>query len=277
MMAACTVGEPHAHAHQLLTSLFPPLTPIASFTAAPLHAHAAHHHHHHHPLQDPHAHPHAHHIHLPLQEAPPPPTPTAVAAAHLPLQMAPTPRPPVHPHPPPHHPHPHPPPLKEPPTPTSTAPPPASSSSSSAGVGKTPSGGGGVGGGGGGSAPTPHHHHHHHETSDMRTLYVGNLDAGASEELLMAVFSHIGPVRSCKLIHEQSEESSGNDPYCFVEFADRQSAEHALHTMNKRLCLGKVRQGRGKGEGWRDGGGRGMLGGAGGREGLEECKLRQVN
>ncbi|KAK8746693.1 hypothetical protein OTU49_017141, partial [Cherax quadricarinatus] len=32
---------------------------------------------------------------------------------------------------------------------------------------------------------------------------------------------------------------SGNDPYCFVEFADRQSAEHALHTMNKRLCLGK--------------------------------------
>ncbi|XP_064077618.1 uncharacterized protein LOC135195290 [Macrobrachium nipponense] len=34
--------------------------------------------------------------------------------------------------------------------------------------------------------------------------YVGNLDSGASEELLMAVFSHIGPVRSCKLIHEDT-------------------------------------------------------------------------
>ena len=35
---------------------------------------------------------------------------------------------------------------------------------------------------------------------------------------------------------------AGNDPYCFVEFADRASAENALHTMNKRLCLGKVRR-----------------------------------
>ena len=32
--------------------------------------------------------------------------------------------------------------------------------------------------------------------------YVGNLDQGVSEELLMAVFSHVGPVRSCKIIQE---------------------------------------------------------------------------
>ncbi|XP_068208311.1 uncharacterized protein [Palaemon carinicauda] len=40
--------------------------------------------------------------------------------------------------------------------------------------------------------------------SRVKHKYVGNLDSGASEELLMAVFSHIGPVRSCKLIHEDT-------------------------------------------------------------------------
>nr|XP_045614202.1 proline-rich protein 12-like [Procambarus clarkii] len=201
MMTACTVGEPHA---QLITSLFPPLTPIASFahhTPTPIHLQE-------HPHHPPHHPPHPHgHVHIPLQE---PPT------AHIPVQVA-TPRPPVQvqisTHGPTHAPA-HLPPsvqLKDvPPTATSAA------TNNSGGLPKSP----------GASL---------HETSDMRTLYVGNLDSGASEELLMAVFSHIGPVRSCKLIHE-----SGNDPYCFVEFADRQSAEHALHTMNKRLCLGKV-------------------------------------
>ncbi|XP_069982919.1 polyadenylate-binding protein 1-B-like isoform X2 [Penaeus vannamei] len=220
MMAACTVGEPHA---QLITSLFPPLAPIASFahhTPTPIHIQD---HHHHPPHPHPHAHP-PHHphphgqIHIPLQEPP---------SAHIPVPVA-TQRPPVQvqisTHAPTHAPAHAPPPhiqIKDVP-PTTSAP------SSNAGVGaaaKSPGGGG-------------------HETSDMRTLYVGNLDAGASEELLMAVFSHIGPVRSVKLIHEEEtsqKEESGNDPYCFVEFADRQSAEHALHTMNKRLCLGKVK------------------------------------
>ncbi|CAN7945207.1 unnamed protein product, partial [Ixodes pacificus] len=32
----------------------------------------------------------------------------------------------------------------------------------------------------------------------------------------------------------------GNDPYCFVEFTDHQSAASALLAMNKRLCYGKV-------------------------------------
>ncbi|XP_071513736.1 uncharacterized protein [Panulirus ornatus] len=164
MMTACAVGEPHA---QIITSLFPPLAPIASFAAhhtptPPIHLQE-----HHHPPHHPHG-----PVAIPLQEPPP---------AHIPVQVPPpTPRPPVQvqisthgapPHVPPHNVQ-----IKDLP-PTSAAP------SSGAGVVKSP--GGGV-----------------HETSDMRTLYVGNLDSGASEELLMAVFSHIGPVRSCKLIHE---------------------------------------------------------------------------
>ncbi|XP_011633443.1 nucleolysin TIA-1-like [Pogonomyrmex barbatus] len=35
------------------------------------------------------------------------------------------------------------------------------------------------------------------------TLYVGNLDRAVSEDLLCALFSHIGIVRSCKIIREK--------------------------------------------------------------------------
>ncbi|KAH6948811.1 hypothetical protein HPB50_026545 [Hyalomma asiaticum] len=68
-----------------------------------------------------------------------------------------------------------------------------------------------------------------------RTLYVGNLDTAVTEELLVAVFGQMGQVKGCKIIHEP-----GNDPYCFVEFSDHQSAASALLAMNKRLCFGKI-------------------------------------
>ncbi|KAG7190395.1 hypothetical protein KM043_006501 [Ampulex compressa] len=35
-----------------------------------------------------------------------------------------------------------------------------------------------------------------------KTLYVGNLDHTVSEDLLCALFSHIGVVRGCKIIRE---------------------------------------------------------------------------
>lgn len=70
--------------------------------------------------------------------------------------------------------------------------------------------------------------------SQPRTLYVGNLDPQVTEELIVALFSQIGTVNGCKIIHEP-----GNDPYCFVEFADHQAAATALLTMNKRQCLGR--------------------------------------
>ena len=46
-----------------------------------------------------------------------------------------------------------------------------------------------------------------------KTLYVGNLDPQITEDLILALFSQIGAVSNCKIIHEP-----GNDPYCFVEF-----------------------------------------------------------
>ncbi|KRX64920.1 Ribonuclease H2 subunit A [Trichinella sp. T9] len=68
-----------------------------------------------------------------------------------------------------------------------------------------------------------------------RTLYVGNLDATISEEFLLSLFSHIGGVSKCKIIHE-----TASDPYAFVEFVDHASAVQALTAMNKRLLLGKI-------------------------------------
>jgi len=67
-----------------------------------------------------------------------------------------------------------------------------------------------------------------------KTLYVGNLDNTVTEELILALFNQIGPVKGCKIIREP-----GNDPYCFVEFQHHQAASAALTAMNKRLCLGK--------------------------------------
>ena len=36
------------------------------------------------------------------------------------------------------------------------------------------------------------------------------------------------------------ELQPGHEPYCFVEFADHQSASNALAAMNKRNCMGRV-------------------------------------
>lgn len=68
----------------------------------------------------------------------------------------------------------------------------------------------------------------------QKTLYVGNLDFSVNEELILALFGQIGPVKGCKIIREP-----GNDPYCFVEFTSPQAAAAALTAMNKRTCLGK--------------------------------------
>lgn len=72
--------------------------------------------------------------------------------------------------------------------------------------------------------------------SQPRTLYVGNLDPSITEELILALFSQMGPVNGCKIINDPTNSS---DPYCFVEYLDHQHAATALHTMNKRVCLGK--------------------------------------
>jgi len=68
-----------------------------------------------------------------------------------------------------------------------------------------------------------------------KTLYVGNLDHSVTEELILALFGQIGPVKGCKIIREPG----GGDPYCFVEFTHHAAASAALTAMNRRRCLDK--------------------------------------
>jgi len=42
------------------------------------------------------------------------------------------------------------------------------------------------------------------EETQPRTLYVGNLDPQTTDEFLLLLFSQIGPVKGCKIIHEVS-------------------------------------------------------------------------
>ncbi|CAL8104667.1 unnamed protein product, partial [Orchesella dallaii] len=72
------------------------------------------------------------------------------------------------------------------------------------------------------------------DETQPRTLYVGNLDAQMTEEFLVVLFSQIGPVKGCKIIHEPS-----GDPYAFIEFWEHHAAAAALAAMNKRSCFGK--------------------------------------
>jgi len=72
------------------------------------------------------------------------------------------------------------------------------------------------------------------EDTQPRTLYVGNLDPQTTEDFLFLLFSQIGPVNGCKIIHEPN-----GDPYAFVEFFEHHAAAAALAAMNKRSCFGK--------------------------------------
>ncbi|XP_017849297.1 nucleolysin TIAR [Drosophila busckii] len=72
------------------------------------------------------------------------------------------------------------------------------------------------------------------DESQPKTLYVGNLDGSVSEDLLVALFSKMGQIKSCKIIREP-----GNDPYAFIEYSSYQAASTALTAMNKRVFLDK--------------------------------------
>lgn len=71
------------------------------------------------------------------------------------------------------------------------------------------------------------------DESSPRTVYVGGLAPSVSEELIMTLFSQIGPVSKCKVVND-----GGTEPYAFVEFGDHETATQALIAMNKRILLG---------------------------------------
>ncbi len=68
-----------------------------------------------------------------------------------------------------------------------------------------------------------------------KTLYVGNLHQSVTEELILTLFNQIGPVKGCKIIRE----TTGGDPYCFVEFSNHTAASTAIVAMNNRNFLEK--------------------------------------
>ena len=70
------------------------------------------------------------------------------------------------------------------------------------------------------------------DATKQTTVYVGNLAPSANEDLIRALFSPIGEVKSCSV-----KRKNFADPFCFVEFADPQSAETAIAAMNGRRML----------------------------------------
>lgn len=81
-------------------------------------------------------------------------------------------------------------------------------------------------------------------SSQPKTLYVGNLDPSVTEELIMALFGQMGPVKGCKIIREMPHYPNAGaypppDPYAFVEFANHDAALAALTAMNKRQCMNR--------------------------------------
>ncbi|EDV22693.1 uncharacterized protein TRIADDRAFT_28438 [Trichoplax adhaerens] len=58
--------------------------------------------------------------------------------------------------------------------------------------------------------------------------YIGNLDRQTTEQSIGELFAKFGAIKRCKLITEHG----GNDPYGFVEYAEKNSAARALDAMN---------------------------------------------
>ncbi|ODM98126.1 Nucleolysin TIAR [Orchesella cincta] len=72
------------------------------------------------------------------------------------------------------------------------------------------------------------------DESSPKTIYMGNLDSQITEDLLMALCSQYGTIKSCKLIKEAVSE-----PFAFIEYEDRQAAQMAITAMTGRLCFGR--------------------------------------
>ena len=63
----------------------------------------------------------------------------------------------------------------------------------------------------------------------MKKIFVGNLDFGATEESIRALFEQYGPVESAKLMTDR--DSGRSRGFAFVEMADA-DAEKAINGLN---------------------------------------------
>lgn len=102
----------------------------------------------------------------------------------------------------------------------------------------------------------------------MKNIYVGNLDFGATEESLRALFEPFGSVERVTIMTDRDTGRSRG--FGFVEMTDEAEAERAITGLNGKNVGGRpltVNEARPKPErtgGPRAGGGFGDRGGAGG-------------
>ncbi len=99
----------------------------------------------------------------------------------------------------------------------------------------------------------------------MKNIFVGNLDFGATEESIRALFEAHGTVERVSLMKDRDTGRSRG--FAFVEMTDAEEADRAISALNGTNLGGralnvnearpKVEGGRGSGGGFRGGSGRG--------------------
>lgn len=100
----------------------------------------------------------------------------------------------------------------------------------------------------------------------MKNIFVGNLDFGATEESIRALFEPYGAVERVSLVTDRDTGRSRG--FAFVEMTDAAEADRAINALNGTNLGGRalnINEARPKGEGARAGGG-GNRGGGGPRQ-----------
>jgi splicing factor 3B subunit 4 len=69
------------------------------------------------------------------------------------------------------------------------------------------------------------------------TVYVGNLDASCTEDLLTELFVQVGRIQSVYM--PKDKLTAQHNGYGFVEFLDAQAAEYAQHVLNNTSLFGR--------------------------------------
>jgi RNA recognition motif-containing protein len=100
----------------------------------------------------------------------------------------------------------------------------------------------------------------------LKNIFVGNLDFGATEESIRALFEPYGAVERVSLVTDRDTGRSRG--FAFVEMTDAAEADRAINALNGTNLGGRalnINEARPKGEGARAGGG-GNRGGGGPRQ-----------
>jgi len=106
------------------------------------------------------------------------------------------------------------------------------------------------------------------DNDDMKNIFVGNLDFGATETSVRSLFEPYGQVDRVNVVTDR--ETGRSRGFAFVEMTDAAEAERAIAALNGMQLDGRalnVNEARPKPAGGGGGGGRGFGGGGGGGRG----------